>query len=215
MYSAQVTHDHVEVTGVTHGSADAIPVAVLDIFVDGIPRVSSPTNQKELSASNQRESSASNQSATTGSGVQSAKPSDQSLSSPKSLSSASSLPSETSVCRLCLLTEEEAEESLIRLLCLCKGSVRFIHKSCAKRWINARGNRSDCEMCGGQMITESILERCCRRTSTRLRNASYKETVIAFSLLAFLFWLFSYCIYLFAKGLTDILSFEEARHHHR
>jgi len=121
-------------------------------------------------------------------------------------SSASSLPTERSVCRLCLLTQEEAGEKLIRLLCLCKGSVKFVHRSCAQRWIRTRGNRSDCEMCGGQMIAETRLEICCRRIATRWRNASYKETVLAISLLAFLFWLFSYCVYLFTQGLTEVLT---------
>lgn len=131
---------------------------------------------------------------------------------PNSVSVASSAPSESSVCRLCLLSETEAEEKLIRLRCQCKGSVRFVHKSCAKRWIRVRGDRSECEMCGEPMLAETKLGRCFRTTASRWRNASYKETVVAFSLLAFLFWLFAYCIYLFSKGLSEVLSFnKEAR----
>lgn len=128
---------------------------------------------------------------------------------PNSVSATSSGPSESSVCRLCLLSETEAEEKLIRLRCQCKGSVRFVHKSCAQRWIRVRGDRSECEMCGGAMLAETRFGRCLRTTTSRWRNASYKETVFAFSLLAFLFWLFSYCVYLFSKGISEVLSFNK------
>jgi len=120
--------------------------------------------------------------------------------------SPSAMVSAASVCRLCLLNEEESEEKLIRLRCLCKGSVRFVHKSCAKRWIQVR-NRAECEMCGGQMISESKVERFRRRIGARFRNAcanaSFKETVLICSLLAFLCWLVCYCVYLFTKGIAD------------
>lgn len=135
--------------------------------------------------------------------------SEVSIRRPRPSSTASSGPSESSVCRLCLLNEQEAEEKLTRLQCSCKGSVKFIHKSCAKRWMRVRGDRPECEMCGGKMITETFLERFLRRTTTRCHNATYKETVVAFSLLAFIFWLFSYCIYLFTKGVIEALMLRD------
>jgi len=127
----------------------------------------------------------------------------------------SALPSESSVCRLCLLNQEEANEALVRLHCQCKGSIRFVHKSCARRWTNIRGGRAECENCGQPMLAETRIGRCFRRVTLRWRNASYKETVVAFSLVAFIFWLFSYCIYLFTKGILEVVNFHKVRSERR
>ena len=38
------------------------------------------------------------------------------------------------ICRICHLSEEEMKESLIKV-CLCRGSVEFVHQSCIGKWV--------------------------------------------------------------------------------
>ena len=47
-------------------------------------------------------------------------------------------------CRICL--EVESEERLVAP-CECKGSQKFVHKDCLKKWVQFRAKQPECEVC--------------------------------------------------------------------
>lgn len=72
------------------------------------------------------------------------------------------------VCRICYGKEDEPEVDPLIVPCKCTGSVKHIHLSCAKAWINE-------EMT--QDIGENVKSYCWERISCELCNGPFKEVV--------------------------------------
>jgi hypothetical protein len=53
-------------------------------------------------------------------------------------------------CRICQLTEIEADEPLKTVPCNCKGSLQFAHESCVKKWTKIQRSNK-CEICKGAL----------------------------------------------------------------
>ena len=49
-------------------------------------------------------------------------------------------------CRICLDSNEEDDNKLISI-CNCKGSLEYIHRDCAIKWIKERNGNYTCELC--------------------------------------------------------------------
>ena len=58
-------------------------------------------------------------------------------------------------CRVCLDSCEEGENKLLNI-CGCKGSVKYIHRDCVKRWIKERKGNITCELCKTKYDTKKI-----------------------------------------------------------
>ena len=65
------------------------------------------------------------------------------------------------ICRICHLSEEEMKESLIKV-CLCRGSLEFVHQSCIGKWVQ---------------LSKQLLCVCGYRLSTRLEKHPSKLTI--------------------------------------
>jgi hypothetical protein len=72
------------------------------------------------------------------------------------------------VCRICYGKEEDELEDPLIEVCNCSGSVKMIHLSCAKAWINEELT---------QDIADDVKSYCWERISCELCHSNFKEVV--------------------------------------
>ena len=58
-------------------------------------------------------------------------------------------------CRICLDSSEENDNKLLSI-CECKGSIKYIHKECAMKWIKERNGNTRCELCKTKYDKEKL-----------------------------------------------------------
>ena len=58
-------------------------------------------------------------------------------------------------CRICLDSSDENDNKLLSI-CECNGSMKYIHKECALKWIKERNGNTTCELCKTKYDREKL-----------------------------------------------------------